>query len=398
MDTHTLSTRPRSAPSSDTRPASTERRGEAPAGTPVTAAPLPHPDTLWRAVAERDTRYEGIFVLAVRTTGIFCRPGCPARTPARRNVDFFRTPKEAMARGFRPCLRCRPMEPRGEAPAPIRALMREVQADPTRRLRDRDLRARGLDPATVRRWFQRHHGMTFQGWQRGLRLAGALGALARGEGVSRAAFGSGYDSLSGFQEALRTLTGRSPSRSRDAMVVHLSQLPTPLGPMLLGATDEAVVLLEFTDRRMLETQLRRLERQLDCVFVPGTPGPGATGPGAALEEELARYFAGELREFTVPLAAPGSDFQQRVWAGLREIPYGETRSYGEQARALGDPKAVRAVARANGDNRIAIVIPCHRVIGADGKLTGYGGGLERKRFLLELEQGRVAGGQTALGL
>lgn len=388
MDTFISPTRPRSAPSS--------------AGSDSLAAahqvanppsPLPHPDTLWAAVAERDTRYEGIFVLAVRTTGIFCRPGCPARTPARRNVDFFRTPREAMAHGFRPCLRCRPMEPRGDAPTPIRVLMREVQADPTRRLRDRDLRARGLDPATVRRWFQRHHGMTFQGWQRGLRLAGALGALARGEGVSRAAFDSGYDSLSGFQEALRTLTGRSPSRSRDAMVVHLSQLPTPLGPMLLGATDEAVVLLEFTDRRMLETQLKRLERQLDCVFVPGS-----TAPGAALEEELERYFAGELREFTVPLAAPGSDFQQRVWAGLREIPYGETRSYGEQARALGDPKAVRAVARANGDNRIAIVIPCHRVIGADGKLTGYGGGLERKRFLLELEQGRMEGGQTALGL
>ncbi len=393
MDTHTLSAPPRSAPSSGTRPDSTARRGEVSAAETAIATPLPHPDTLWRAVVERDTRYEGIFVLAVRTTGIFCRPGCPARTPSRRNVEFFRSPREAMARGFRPCLRCRPMEPRGEAPEPIRALMRDVQADPTRRLRDRDLRARGLDPATVRRWFQRHHGMTFHGWQRGLRLAGALGALARGDGVSRAAFDSGYDSLSGFQEALRTLTGRSPSRSRDAMVVHLSQLSTPLGPMLLGATDDAVVLLEFTDRRMLETQLKRLERQLDCVFVPGSGGPGA-----ALEKELGRYFAGELREFTVPLVTPGSPFQQRVWSGLREIPYGETRSYGQQARALGDPKAVRAVARANGDNRIAIVIPCHRVIGADGKLTGYGGGLERKRFLLELERSRAAGGQTALGL
>lgn len=359
---------------------------------PSALPPLPDPDILWQAVVDRDTRFEGIFVLAVRSTGIFCRPGCPARTPARRNVAFFRSPREALAHGFRPCLRCRPMEPRGDAPAAIRALMRDVEADPTRRVRDADLRGRGLDPAAVRRWFHRHHGMTFHGWQRGLRLAGALGALARGDGVSQAAFDSGYDSLSGFQEALRTLTGRSPSRSRDAMVVHLSQPSTPLGPMLLGATDEAVVLLEFTDRRMLETQLKRLERQLDCVFVPGS-----TAVGRALEEELGRYFAGELREFTVPLATPGTDFQQRVWEVLRTIPYGETRSYGEQARALGDPAAVRAVARANGDNRIAIVIPCHRVIGADGKLTGYGGGLERKRFLLELERGRVAGGQTALG-
>jgi AraC family transcriptional regulator, regulatory protein of adaptative response / methylated-DNA-[protein]-cysteine methyltransferase len=177
------------------------------------------------------------------------------------------------------------------------------------------------------------------------------------------------------------------------MVVNLSHVTTPLGPMLLGATPEAVCLLEFTDRRMLETQLKRLEACLDCVFVPGSNDVART-----LEDELARYFAGELTAFTTPLLTPGTPFQQAVWAGLREIPYGQTRSYGEQARALGSPGAVRAVGRANGDNRIAIVIPCHRVVGADGSLTGYGGGLERKRFLLELERGRSPGGQGELGL
>jgi len=177
------------------------------------------------------------------------------------------------------------------------------------------------------------------------------------------------------------------------MVVHLAQVTTPLGPMLLGATPEAVCLLEFTDRRRLETQLKRLEARLGCVFVPGS-----NDVAGALEKELGQYFAGELSTFRTAVTTPGTEFQQRVWAGLREIPYGETRSYGEQARALGSPGAVRAVARANGDNRIAIVIPCHRVVGSDGSLTGYGGGVARKRFLLELERGRGPVGQGELQL
>ena len=346
-----------------------------------------------QAVLERDSSYEGIFVLAVRSTGIFCRPGCPARTPNRANMVFFPGAREAMAHGYRPCLRCRPMVPRGETPEAMKALLAEVDAHPGTRLRDQDLRVRGLDPVAVRRWFRRHHGMTFHGYQRGRRLAVALDHLSRGAPVTHAAFDSGYDSVSGFQDALKTLTGRSPARSRDALVVNLSQVTTPLGPMLLGATPEAVCLLEFTDRRMLETQLKRLESRLGCVFVPG-----GNDVARALEDELARYFTGQLTAFTTSLLTPGTPFQQAVWAGLQEIPYGQIRSYGEQARALGSPRAVRAVGRANGDNRIAIVIPCHRVVGANGSLTGYGGGLERKRFLLELERGRSPGGQGELGL
>lgn len=371
-------------------------------GTPTSPAPLgrtpsrrlPSEGELYHAVVERDTRYDGTFVLAVRTTGIFCRPGCPARTPLRKNVEFFNSARDALAHGYRPCLRCRPMVPRGGAPEPMKTLLAEVDADPGTRLRDRDLRERGLDPVAVRRWFRRQHGMTFHAYQRARRLASALSHLSRGAPVTHAAFDSGYDSVSGFQDALKTLTGRSPARSRDAIVVNLAQVATPLGPMLLGATQDAVCLLEFTDRPMMETQLKRLETRLDCVFVPG-PNPVT----AAMEEELAQYFAGELKAFTTPLLTPGTPFQQAVWTGLREIPYGETRSYGEQARALGSPTAVRAVAGANGDNRIAIVIPCHRVVGADGSLTGYGGGLGRKRFLLELEGENtpMAQGELRLG-
>lgn len=347
---------------------------------------LPQPEEMYTAVLERDTRYDGIFFTAVKTTGIFCRPSCPARKPERRNVEFFPSARDALAHGFRPCLRCRPMERPGETPEPIRRLLEEIEREPMQRLRDADLRARGLDPATLRRWFHTHHGMTFQAYHRARRLALALGRLAGGEQITRAAFDSGYESLSGFQDALRQITGRSPARSRTTPLVHLTRVLTPLGPMLLGTTDEHVCILEFTDRRMLETQLTRLSRRLDCAFVPGE-----TEVARQMARELEEYFAGTRHVFEAPVRTPGSAFQQRVWQALREIPYGVVRSYGEQARAIGEPQAVRAVARANGDNRIAIVIPCHRVIGADGKLTGYGGGLWRKQWLLEREGWRPRG-------
>ncbi|HEX6940293.1 MAG TPA: methylated-DNA--[protein]-cysteine S-methyltransferase, partial [Longimicrobiales bacterium] len=264
---------------------------------------------------------------------------------------------------------------------PIRALLEEVERDPARRIGDAELRRRGIDPGFVRRWFKAHHGMTFHAYQRALRVGSALTELARGAPITRAAYGSGFESLSGFHDALRRITGLPPSRSRAVTTVLLTRVLTPLGPMLLGANETGVCLLEFTDRRMLETQLRRLARRLDCVFVPGT-----NDFGRRLEAELEAYFAGELRTFETPLDTSGTEFQRRVWDALRAIPYGETRSYADQARTIGQPDAVRAVARANGDNRIAIVIPCHRVIGKDGALTGYGGGLWRKRYLLELER------------
>jgi AraC family transcriptional regulator, regulatory protein of adaptative response / methylated-DNA-[protein]-cysteine methyltransferase len=350
----------------------------------MTERQLPGPDEMYEAFVQRDSRFDGIFVTGVRTTGIFCRPSCPARKPARANVEFFSDPRRALASGYRPCRRCRPMEPPGRTPDFVAGLIRELDRDPSARIRDRDLRDRGLDPARVRRWFKTHHGMTFHAYQRGRRLAGALNHLSNGAGITEAAFQSGYDSLSGFHEALEKVTGRSPGRSRRARVVHLSRVTTPLGPMLLGATDEGVCLLEFTDRRALETQLREVARRLDCAFLPG-PNEFSR----ALEAELDAYFEGELRAFETPLVTVGTDFQREAWEALRRIPYGETRSYGEQARMMGSPRAVRAVGRANGENRIAVVIPCHRVVGADGSLTGYGGGLWRKRWLLHHEVGAL---------
>ena len=355
----------------------------------TTRRSLPPESEMWQAFTERDPAYDGVFFTGVRTTGIFCRTTCPARKPLRKNIEFFEAASDALFAGYRPCKRCRPLEPHGEAPAWLRSVLEALEEEPARRMRDADLRDQGVDPARVRRWFQAHHGMTFQAYQRARRLGRALGQLSIGDDIVQTAYRNGFESLSGFNDAVRRLAGESPGRARTATVVHLTRIPTPLGPMLAGATDDALCLLEFAERRMLETQLRRVQKQLDAVLVPGE-----TNITTRTAEELERYFDRALTEFTVPLALAGTPFQEEVWAELRTIPYGETRSYGEQARRMGNPKAVRAVARANGDNRIAIIIPCHRVIGSDGKLTGYGGGLWRKKRLLELERGEV---ELALG-
>lgn len=353
------------------------------ASTPPPA--LPSDDEMWRAFLSRDAAYEGVFVTGVISTGIFCRPTCSARKPQRHRVRFFASTRDAAFAGFRACKRCRPMEPAGAPPPWLRPLMERVEDDPDARLRDADLRDSGLEPARVRRWFQANHGMTFHAWQRAQRLGRALGRLSLGDDITRTAYDAGFESLSGFSDALRRLTGSSPDRVRGTTTLHLTRTSTPLGPMVIGATDEAVCLLEFADRPMLETQLQRVTRRLDAV-----PVPGETGATRALAEELDAYFRGRLRRFGVPLLPCGTPFQEAVWAELRTIPYGVTRSYGEQARRMGRPRAVRAVARANGDNRLAVVVPCHRVVGADGRLTGYGGGLWRKRRLLELER-RLSG-------
>jgi len=348
----------------------------------MNAHDLPPRDEMMRAFMAADASYEGVFVTGVTTTGIFCRPSCSARKPKPGNVEFFSTCRDALTAGYRPCRRCEPLKPLGDSPRWLRPLLRAVDQEPTRRWLDADLRALDLDPARVRRWFKRHHGMTFHAYARARRLGEALGRIQQGDSVTHTAFDSGYDSLSGFNEAVRKLTGDVPTASRDALLVHVTRIPTPLGPMVAAATDEAVCLLEFADRRSLSSQLRKLGRRVPSVFAPGE--------NAVLERlghELGEYFAGERRRFDVPLLAPGTPFQERVWAALREIPTGETRSYGELARSIGRPTAVRAVARANGDNRLAILIPCHRVIGSDGSLTGYGGGVWRKRRLLDLERG-----------
>ncbi len=342
---------------------------------------MPHRGEMIEAFLARDGSYDGVFFTGVRTTGIFCRPTCPAKKPREENVDFFSSTRAALLAGFRPCKRCRPMEPSGSRPAWLGELLREFDAEPQKRWTDQDLRARGLSPERVRRWFQSNHGMTFHAYGRALRLGLALGQIKQGSGVSQAAFRTGYESLSGFNDAFRRHLGKAPTTLTDTKVVTVTRITTPLGPMVAGSVDDALCLLEFADRRMLETQIVRLRKRLDCVFVPGS-----NELFDELTHELEAYFRGGLTEFSIPLLTPGTEFQRLVWSRLRAIPSGTTRTYAEIAGDIGRPTAVRAVARANGDNRIAILVPCHRVVGSDGKLTGYGGGLWRKQRLLDVEK------------
>lgn len=348
------------------------------------AASLPSPDEMYRAVTARDPSYEGVFVLGVRTTGIFCRPGCPARTPKRANVQFFPAPRDAVLAGYRPCSRCRPLEPSEQPPEWLSGLLEAFDADPARRWRDADLRELGLEPARVRRWFQKRHGLTFHAYARSRRLAAALGQMRDGDDATGVAFDHGYESLSGFRDAFGKLFQTTPGRSAGARVLCVDRIATPLGPMLCIASDDGVCLLEFMERRMLVRQIERVAKRTPGAFVPQR-----NSVIEALICELGEYFAGTRQDFEVPLEAPGSPFQGEVWRALRQIPYGETRTYAQLATELGRERAQRAVGRANGDNRIAIIVPCHRVIRTDGALGGYGGLVWRKQALLELERGAM---------
>ena len=336
------------------------------------------------AFLKSDPSYDGIFFTAVRTTGIFCRPSCRARKPLPSNIEFFASVREALFAGYRPCKRCDPALPQDGAPAWVKQVLAEVEQHPDQRLQDADLRRIGVDPARVRRYFLQHYGMTFHAYCRGRRLTGALRLLRSGAALDDVALGSGWDSHSGFRDAFAKTFGAAPGKGASAACIVTTAIDTPLGPAIAGATDEGLCLLEFTDRRMLEAQLKRLQSMLKQPLVPGEhPHLART------REELARYFDGALTDFTVPLVFRGTAFEERVWRELLLIPSGETISYAELARRVQSPGAQRAVGRANGMNRISIIIPCHRVVNSDGKLGGYGGGLWRKHWLLALEKRRL---------
>ncbi len=336
---------------------------------------------MYRAVVRNDPAFEGVFWLGVRTTGIFCRPTCHARTPNRENVEYFGATSDALHAGYRPCKKCRPLD-HGRAPPPLVAtLLVAVEREPGRRFRDSELAAMGIDPSTARRHFKRYCGMTFQAYHRARRMGLALLDIRKGKTVLDSQLDQGFESGSGFREAFARIVGAAPSRAHDVGVLQAKWLETPLGAMLALADDRGLHLLDFVDRRGLERALENLQRRLRMRVVPGEHRHLAQ-----IEPELTEYFAGTRRRFDTPVVLTGSSFQTAVWTALQAIPAGTTVSYGELATRLGQRNAVRAVGRANGDNRLSIIVPCHRVIGADGALTGYGGGLARKQKLLDLER------------
>lgn len=385
-------------------------------------------DEWYAALARRDAAYDGVFFVGVRTTGVFCRPSCTAKKPRRENVEFFESAAAALAGGYRACLRCRPLEPAGSPPAWVRVLAEEVdrvcapladgrldrngvvdrsgRIDRNGRIDDKALRARGLEPATVRRQFLRTFGVTFQAYQRARRLGVALERVKNGGDLLGVAFDAGFESDSGFRSAFKRLFGGPPGRVRaaarddgtsdahgaargptpesvDPIVATL--IHTPIGAFVAAANAAGVCLFDFADRPAILSQTKSLRR-----WFAGPVIPGRSAHLEALRQQLDEYFAGRRREFSLPLATAGTPFQLAVWRRLREIPYGETRSYEQIAQEIGRAGAQRAVGKANGDNRLAILIPCHRVVQKDGQLRGYGGGLWRKRWLLEHERRHVS--------
>lgn len=335
-----------------------------------------------RAWTERDQSYDGVFFVAVKTTGIFCRPSCPSR-PKREHLEFFDKIGDAISAAYRPCKRCQPELVNGRPPEWVAKIMDRVSASPDVRLRAADLRAMSVTPERARRWFQQNYGMTFSDWSRGLRLSSAFTRLRNGAPKEDVMLGAGFNSYSGFDAAFSRTFGQTARPSDENACIRMTMIETPIGPMVAAANNEGVCLLEFADRRGLEASYNDMRKRFAAAVLPGE-----NKILKQLREELGLYFAGELRRFTVSVFVRGTEFQEKVWGELRKIPHGQTASYEEIAERVGNFRAVRAVARANGTNRICILIPCHRVIAKDGTLSGYGGGVWRKRLLLELEKDR----------
>lgn len=332
----------------------------------------------YQALLDRASEYTGVFFVGVKTTGVFCISVCRARKPKRENVEFYSDMKSALGAGFRPCKVCRPTENACSAPDFIEQAVTLVRNNLKSRISDTQLRERNISPERVRRWFLQHHGMTFQAFQRMMRVNVALQELKGGRSATDVAFDSGYESLSGFGYTYKKLTGAAPSEGRQTIMIH--RFTTPLGPMFVCATAHGVCLLEFVDRRMLETEFSDLQRLLNARILAGE-----NEHTRQAEKEISDYFAGHRRHFDMALDLPGSAFQRLVWQGLQDVPYGQTTHYQCLAERIAKPLAVRAVAAANGANRVAIVIPCHRIIGKNGTMTGYGGGIARKKWLIEHE-------------
>lgn len=342
---------------------------------------LPDHDTLYHALLARDARYDGQAYVCVSTTGIFCRLTCPARKPRPENCTFFASIAECIEAGYRPCKRCRPLQAEAAGDPIVSALLLALDQRPGLRWSEQRVEALGYDPSTVRRSFQRQFGMTFLEMARQRRLREGFGSLSESGKVIAAQHEAGFDSPAAFRTAFARLLGCTPGELTGNGLLRASWIGTPLGDMLVVASATQLHLLEFIDRKGLPAELKKLR-----TLAKGGIAVGRTAPTEQIEHELAAFFDGRSARFSTPLFLHGSPFSRAVWEELQRIPPGQTRSYSEIARAIGHPTATRAVARANGANQIALVIPCHRVIGADGSLTGYGGGLWRKQRLIEIER------------
>jgi AraC family transcriptional regulator of adaptative response/methylated-DNA-[protein]-cysteine methyltransferase len=349
---------------------------------------LPSFQIMYNALVNRDSSFEGIFYAGIRTTGIFCRPTCPARKPFIENVEFFPSTQAALAAGYRPCIRCRPLD-LIQKPQLVEKLLSILGNSDGHKLTNADLKQMGIDPSTASRQFKQTFGMSFQSYQRSHQMGKALDQITRGEKVIMTQVSQGYSSASGFWAAFRNVLGEPPSRASNVKTMHAAWLETPLGPVLAIADDQGLYYLNFADHNGLDQDILALRRKTGSVVVPGDHPMLLK-----VEKQIKEYFSAASFDFSIPLVMSGSPFENSVWSLLKSIPPGHTLSYQQVAEKLGQPHACRAVGNANGRNKLLLVIPCHRVVRADGTLGGYGGGVWRKRWLLEHERNRLAVGKT----
>jgi AraC family transcriptional regulator of adaptative response/methylated-DNA-[protein]-cysteine methyltransferase len=344
-------------------------------------------DQRWAAVAARDSRHDGMFVFAVSTTGVYCRPSCPARRPRRENVTFFARPEQAEKEGFRACLRCRPQllsgNPQSDA---VKAICRYIEQH-----LDEPITLQRLGKVFrqssfhLQRRFKAVLGITPREYADSCRIRQLKRSLQAGDSVTRAMYDAGYGSSSRLYEKTASQLGMTPDKYRRGAVaatIRYAIADSPLGRMLIAATDRGVCAIQFA--RSNSELIEGLRREFPFAVRKSDD----SGLQAWIEALLSKMTGTELNA-TLPLDIRATAFQRRVWTYLQSIPFGATRSYGEVAKAIGQPSASRAVARACATNPVAVAIPCHRVVREDGNISGYRWGAERKKTLLEMEQGRV---------
>ena len=335
--------------------------------------------TRWQAFEDRDRRFDGQFVVAVRTTGIYCRPSCPARRPHRENVQFFDTNEDAERAGFRPCRRCRPdaVDSQAEMVRQVCALIDTATGaiPPLEALGEQV----NVSPAHLQRVFKRLMGVSPRQYADARRVERFKTQLKSGDSVTRAIYDAGYNSSSRAHPGVLGMTPTDYQRGGEGMTITYTITPSALGNLLVAATERGVCSV------MLDDSPDALEAELAQEY----PRAKLHRDGDTMREwvdALVQYLDGDPAPLDLPVDVQATAFQRRVWDALRAIPYGMTRTYAEVAEIIGAPKAVRAVGHACATNKVALIIPCHRVLRTDGTLGGYRWGLERKRALIEQEK------------
>lgn len=354
------------------------------------AAPALNDDACWAAVVARRTESDGLFVTAVRTTGIYCRPSCPAKTPHRKNVTFYATPRAAASDGYRACKRCRPDTPARPAVALIRDACRRIDAaDPTPTLAALAAEC-GVSPFHLQRTFRRITGVTPRQYAQARRTRALRSRLRDAPGVAAATYDAGFGSSRAVYEQDGARLGMTPGRYRrggEGMRIAFTVAASPFGRMLVAATDRGVSSIAFdTGDDPLEAALRREYPAADIARDDVAMRPWVEG--------VLRTVAGEGPDPQLPLDVRATAFRIRVWEALRAIPRGETRSYGEIAASIGAPRAVRAVGTACAVNPVPLIVPCHRAVRGDGTLGGFRYGSEMKRRILASESAEVPSRET----